>query len=196
VVIKAVITQNIDDLHKDIPKDQLVELHGNYRKNRCEGCSVLLYTNETCKCNSSTKPSIVNFDTSLSIVDLEKAKSILQKTDLLIIMGTSLVVSPVNTLPSIVYGKKDNIVIVNNETTQLDEYARLIYRNDIEKILEEMYNIFKGGKPTVVPHIIKDFFGYINMVDVWVCKECTFENRFMSNSCELCSITREKKEID
>jgi len=162
--VQYVLTQNIDDLHRDITTDKLTELHGNVKKK-----------------------TLVDFNTSLHVKDINKAYSILEKTDLLIIMGTSLMVSPVNKFPTIVLNNGGNVVIINKDPTDLDDRAGLVYRHDVEDVLCDMKGIFDGKTSYLEPTIIRGFpNGHVNTCKQWDCNICTYTNRFTKLSCEIC----------
>jgi NAD-dependent deacetylase len=113
--LKAVITQNIDGLHKKAGNSNIIELHGNFEKFYCIECYDEIYSESPLykkvlsiikskkvprcqKCNGIIKPNIVFFGEYVR--DLEKALTEIQKADLMITMGTSLTVYPASTLPS------------------------------------------------------------------------------------------------
>jgi NAD-dependent deacetylase len=183
--VKMIITQNIDDLHRNVPSDKLIELHGNALKSRCTTCGSTVY--ETCPCGGRLLlPSVVQFDTPLFTEDINRAEKAVETCDLMIVMGTSLKVYPANSLPNIILKKGGNVVVVNKDPTSLDDVARIVYQCDVLEVLEEMERIWNQEAPILTPTKLKGFKTYNHTIDVWMCKECTFENRFFPTSCEAC----------
>ncbi|EPQ50965.1 NAD-dependent deacetylase sirtuin-2 [Gloeophyllum trabeum ATCC 11539] len=108
-------TQNIDTLERraGVPDDKLVEAHGSYASQRCIDCKRpydaqklkdKLYKEEVArceKCGGLVKPDIVFFGESLPPL-FHRSIPLLQSADLLIVMGTSLVVHPFASLVDLV----------------------------------------------------------------------------------------------
>ena len=96
------ITQNVDGLHRDAGSQQLSEIHGNIWKVRCTACGVVDDNREvpiailpSCRqCRSLLRPHIVWFGESLCASDLAQCSAVLQRCEVLLIIGTSGVVYP------------------------------------------------------------------------------------------------------
>jgi NAD-dependent SIR2 family protein deacetylase len=198
-IIKHVITQNIDDLHlkSGVPEDKLIELHGNMMKEQCDICRTFIrhekeiIIKRRCLCGGTFSCTIVNLNTNLDPIEFKKAEEETMKTDLLIVFGTSAKVSPANTLPQILSKKGDNIIVINNEPTQLDNMARIVYHDDIQTVLTDIYNyLIKGADMVVKPTIIRGFPTNIKCPKPWNCKNCTYYNTMRINDCEICEIQR------
>jgi NAD-dependent SIR2 family protein deacetylase len=110
-------SQNIDGLEflAEIPADHLVECHGHFRSASCIGCdeeadgeevkNTILQLGETpkCKhCGQHVKPDIVFFGEALPGRFHKLLKTDTDKADLLLVMGTSLQVAPVSSIPNLV----------------------------------------------------------------------------------------------
>ncbi len=98
------ITQNVDGLHCRAGSKKLLEIHGNIWKARCMKCRSVFEVNETplkenpvrCKCGSIARPYIVWFGERYEEGILERASEFLSRTDFLIVIGTSgMVTTPV-----------------------------------------------------------------------------------------------------
>ena len=131
-IIKSIATQNVSALHKLAGSKNVNELHGNIRSIRCNNCNQEakiddFFNNHKCAyCGSSfLRPNVVLFGEALPAVPWDSAQSDIRNTDLLIVIGTSLEVSPVNQLPLLTRGK---LTLINNE----DVYA--YYDFDIKLI--------------------------------------------------------------
>jgi NAD-dependent deacetylase len=113
--LKAIITQNIDLLHKKAGSRHVIEIHGSPKYHHCLKCSagsVLPYEDvalvvskgelTTCgACGSVMKPDITFFGENLPIQALEDSETEVQNADIMLILGTSLNVYPAASLPLI-----------------------------------------------------------------------------------------------
>jgi len=146
-IIKAVITQNIDVLHQKAGSKKVLELHGSLGKHRCIKCGATITFEEVTEivnsgevpycssCNKVYKPDVVFFGESLSLDVLSEARKEASKADLLIVLGSTLVVNPAAMIPGYTLQNNGKIVIVNNMETYLDERASLLYED-----LGEIFN--------------------------------------------------------
>jgi NAD-dependent deacetylase len=119
----------------------------------CQSCHKVyasdMYINENfhCACGGFLRPSVVLFGESLPSDAIEKAWLAAQKAELLIVLGSSLQVSPANQLPLIAKRSGAKLAIVNMEPTELDEWADLvIHHQKIGEVLKEMDNELKAGE--------------------------------------------------
>jgi len=95
-----VVTQNVDDLHEQAGSTRVLHLHGELRKARSTADPSLVYTlkhwelkqGDTCEKGSQLRPHIVWFGEM--VTEIDKAVSIVRKADILVVVGTSLVVYP------------------------------------------------------------------------------------------------------
>ena len=138
--LKAIITQNIDGLHSKAGNKNVYEIHGTIMKNHCLRCGKeydAKYVFESadvpkCPCGGVIKPDVVLYGEMLPNC-FEEAIFKVQKADMMIVAGSSLLVSPANSLVDIFQGKY--LVIINNEETPYDNKANLV-------IHEKLSNIF------------------------------------------------------
>jgi len=123
-IIKSIITQNVDGLHRFAGNKSVYELHGTIRTVRCEACGKDGETDDFLKnkycseCGGILRPNVVLFGEDLPVKALEGAIEEARKADLFIVIGSSLKVGPANRLPFISQGKK---ILINLEDTQFDE---------------------------------------------------------------------------
>ncbi|NLM46062.1 MAG: NAD-dependent deacylase [Firmicutes bacterium] len=118
-LIKAIATQNISGLHAKAGSKKVFELHGNTREIFCNSCGKpateqeLLAKQPCSYCKRyALRPNIVFFGEPLPPVVWDSAIAEIKRSDLLLVIGTSLEVSPVNQLPYLAEGKQ---VLINNE---------------------------------------------------------------------------------
>ncbi|KAJ3429719.1 nad-dependent protein deacetylase sirtuin-7 [Anaeramoeba flamelloides] len=158
--IHHVISQNIDGLHlhSGLPFDKLSELHGNLNIEVCKKCGEKYFrpfnvieestskhnhlTGRYCDtCNGELYDTIIRFGESLNKTVLDRAFDLAYKSDLAIVLGSSLAVHPACQLPLI--PKQENrgkLVICNLQRTKKDTFASVLIRaktDTIFKILME-----------------------------------------------------------
>lgn len=190
--VEYLLTQNIDNLHRDVKPEKLYELHGNHSKGMCAECGTRMdwTTDRKCPCGKDLTQSIVDFDTPVNLSDLEAAEKIIDAADLLIILGTSLKVAPVNGLVSQILRRGGNVIVVNRDPTEIDDSARMVYRCDVKDFLEDMERVFKGESPRVEPFKMREIPGWDNTIEHWGCRFCTLLNKFYPTCCEGCGNDR------
>ena len=146
----VVITQNIDGLHQKAGSTEVLELHGNIVKVRCTSCKFRSdVLNEftsippLCKCGHILRPDVVWFGELLPQKIWQQAIIHASECDAMIIVGTSLVVSPANTLP--VYAKQNDAILIeiNPEKTIMSSDMDLSIRANSIVALPEFISIFK-----------------------------------------------------
>lgn len=145
---EGIFTQNIDSLHQKAGSRQVYELHGSLRNGYCTTChswhsydEVSAMVNNDmvpiCKdCGGVIKPDIVFYGEGLDTTMLQRAKFSFSKADLVLVLGSSLVVNPAATLPFLSVQSGRYVVIVNRDKTYLDQYAVLKFR-DLKSFFEE-----------------------------------------------------------
>jgi NAD-dependent deacetylase len=146
----VVLTQNIDGLHQKSGSSKVLELHGSIVKIKCSVCDyreeILTEISDfppLCKCGNILRPDVVWFGESLPQDVWQNAMNFASKCDLMIIAGTSLVVSPANTLP--IYAKQNNatLIEINPENTEMSGEMNLVIRNTSAKSLPKLVSLFK-----------------------------------------------------
>ena len=144
----GVITQNIDGLHQEAGSRNVVELHGTNRKWECLGCGrtgpaaeaqARLVAGEeepTCRdCGGFIKAATISFGQALRPEVLEEAFALARQADLLLVLGSSLVVYPAAAIPETVAAHGAPLIIVNREPTPLDGLAAVALRGEVERVL-------------------------------------------------------------
>jgi len=147
----VVLTQNIDGLHQKSGSSKVLELHGSIVKVKCSVCNykekILTEISNLppfCKCGNILRPDVVWFGESLPQDVWQNAMNFASKCDLMIIAGTSLVVSPANILP--IYAKQNNAILIeiNPEDTVMSREMNLVIRNTSAESLPELVSLFKN----------------------------------------------------
>lgn len=138
--LKAVITQNIDDLHQMAGSKEVLELHGSVHRNYCMKCGksydaeYMLHAEgvPTCSCGGRIKPDVVLYEEGLDMTVMARAIQAIQDADMLIIGGTSLIVYPAAGL--IDYYRGNKLVVINMSVTSQDKNADLVIQEPIGKV--------------------------------------------------------------
>jgi len=142
-ILHAIITQNIDLLHQKAGSEKVIEIHGSPAIHSCPSCKWqtgfydILDTVKSggmphCpNCGAVLKPNIVFFGESLPEFAIDSAISESSKSDLMLVLGSSLVVYPAASLPEYTLNSGGQIVIVNDMPTHLDKQAALHF-DDLE----------------------------------------------------------------
>ena len=142
--LKAVITQNIDNLHQMAGSKNVLELHGSIHRNYCEKCGKaypLSYVAESkdipcCECGGIVKPDVVLYEEGLDNQIVNHALEELRQADMLIVGGTSLVVYPAAGMIDYYTGSK--MVLINLSATDKDQKADLVINGKIGEILDQV----------------------------------------------------------
>ena len=130
----AVITQNIDDLHRQAGTQMLLEIHGNYHWLRCIGCNQRFAKNKLkvdpeqlpprCpSCSDVVKGDVVQFGEPIPPDVLENCFSQVALADCMLVVGTSTTVYPAADFPLTVLRRGGCVIEVNPEETEFSELA-------------------------------------------------------------------------
>jgi NAD-dependent deacetylase len=148
-LLDAVITQNIDMLHRRAGTDELIEVHGSIAQCVCLSCDARIGSDEglaqlrevtvpLCSCGRPLKPDVVLFGEFLPEEALERASELCTRSDLLLCIGSSLEVYPVAQLPGITLRHGGDVAIVTQGETQYDGYAAVKLSGDVEDELQAL----------------------------------------------------------
>ena len=140
-ILKAVITQNIDDLHQMAGNKNVLELHGSLKRWYCLSCGKTSNKNFSCDCGGIVRPDVTLYGENLNQDVVNEAIYQLEQADTLIVAGTSLTVYPAAYYLRYFRGK--NLVIINNESTQYDGEASLVLKTNFADTMEKVLNIIK-----------------------------------------------------
>jgi len=148
--VRAVITQNIDNLHQasGIAPHDIVELHGNTTYATCLDCSrryELQWVKDKfaagancapgCACGGFIKTATISFGQAMPDEPMRRAEELSRDCDLFLAIGSSLVVWPAAGFPLMAKQNGAALVIINREPTEHDAVADLVVRGDIGEAL-------------------------------------------------------------
>lgn len=146
-LIHGIITQNIDNLHFEAGSKNILEVHGHIRSGHCVKCGLSYEFSSIedkvgrgevpplCDCGGMIRPDVVLFGDNLPDC-FDTAWELSKRCDLMIVIGSSLQVSPVNYLP----GFARKLVIINSGETQYDDKADVICRDKASNALSNIYD--------------------------------------------------------
>jgi NAD-dependent deacetylase len=141
-LVRAVITQNVDGLHRAAGSRDVVEVHGTIATASCPRCGRreddperLLPLPRCASCNAVLKPDVVMFGELLSAAAIERATELAQEAALLLVVGSSLQVWPVAGLPDETLHAGGRLAIVNREPTPYDGEAAFVAHASAGEIL-------------------------------------------------------------
>lgn len=141
----TVVTQNIDGLHEKAGSLKIHNLHGTIHRNYCVDCKKeydIDYIKQTdgipyCKkCGGIIRPAITFYGEFLDKETFKQARLDTKNADLLIVLGTSLVVYPASEIVSHFRGK--HLVIINKKRTKFNHQANLVIQEDFAKVFNAL----------------------------------------------------------
>lgn len=151
----TIVTQNIDGLHQEAGSIDVVELHGNLRKNFCLECGeryddVELLTEQsvqTCSlCNGMIRPDVVWFGELLPQDAIARAEFLARKAHVIFSVGTSSVVWPAAGIPLIGLEAGAYIVEINPESTPLTDHAHEVLQASSGEVLSQLVEVIREAR--------------------------------------------------
>jgi NAD-dependent deacetylase len=142
-LVRAVITQNIDRLHRLAGSEHVVEVHGSIDACVCPECGgrvaleqvlELIASSPTPECSACVavlKPDVVLFGELLPETAMAEAHALAQEADLMVCVGSSLEVFPVATLPGVTLEAGGRLAIVTQGPTPYDGEAEVKLTGDV-----------------------------------------------------------------
>lgn len=141
----GVVTQNIDGLHQKAGSQKVFELHGSVLRNYCTKCHKSFsaqYIKDSAgipycdHCGSIIKPDVVLYEEGLDQDVLYGAIEAISNADVLIILGTSLVVYPAAGLIRYFHGS--HLVLINRSITPYDSQADLLINDSFQNVFPKL----------------------------------------------------------
>ena len=147
----TICTQNIDDLHNKAGAESR-ELHGTMSKHRCLECGRAFPVGRIraeaeagkvprCPCGGLIKPEVIFYGENLNETLLEEAFDDFARADIALVLGSSLTVSPVSSLPAMTLRGGGEMILVNEQPTHYDGKCAFRFR-DIAAFCEGMSEYF------------------------------------------------------
>ena len=147
--MSVIITQNIDGLHQRAGTDpgRVIELHGNGTFGRCLDCRREMElkiirehinstgTSPTCpQCGGRVKAAVISFGQAMPEGAVSRAAGLCRDADLILVVGSSLVVHPAASLPVVGVDNGAGLAIINKQSTPLDGLADLVLNHSIDEV--------------------------------------------------------------
>ena len=152
--ITTLVTQNTDGLHKDAGSKNVIELHGTGRNVRCLSCGIVETRGEVqarldrelppkCRvCGGGfLKPTVVFFGEAMPAPAVDQAFNAARETDLMLVIGSSLVVYPAAEIPSVAVNAGAPMVLINAEPTPYDHIAEVVIHGRAGEVLPELLRL-------------------------------------------------------
>jgi NAD-dependent deacetylase len=143
-VVEAVVTQNIDGLHRLAGTRDLIEVHGSIATSSCLECGARFELHEVrsrlaaaadvvprCDCGAPLKPDVVLFGELLPEASLARASALASRADVLLCVGSSLEVYPVAQLPAMTLAAGGSVALVTKGPTPYDGDAVVKLGGDV-----------------------------------------------------------------
>lgn len=150
--LQGIATQNIDMLHQKAGSANVYEVHGSPALHHCRRCGdektfdeivKMRATAEVprCACGGAYKPDITFFGEALPEAAFKAARELAARSEVLLVLGTSLTVFPAASLPRHTLQAGGKVVVVNAQATALDDCAAGVYR-DLAAFAEAVMSAF------------------------------------------------------
>ena len=157
--LSYVVTQNIDGLHQKAGSDpgRTIELHGTAHRVQCLDCGASWPAEQIqdrleleplpdCEiCGGMIRAATVLFGQVMPEDALRRAFAVARATDLMLVVGSSLVVQPAARLPQIAVSNGARLAIINNEPTPLDSLANVVVRSSAGAVLSALVDALLDG---------------------------------------------------
>ncbi len=149
--LKAVITQNIDELHRRAGTQRVLEIHGSLSTATCGQCHRTVPARACLQrfiedgaiprceqCGGVLKPDVILMEEQLPVAVLHQARQAVRQCDVMLVAGSSLEVLPAASLPMEAVRNGARLIIVNQADTYLDERADVLIRADVADVLPQI----------------------------------------------------------
>ncbi|MFC2036823.1 NAD-dependent protein deacylase [Chloroflexota bacterium] len=146
-ILRTIVTQNIDNLHQRAGSRRVLELHGHMREATCIRCytevpidpileqQVLAGKVPHCECSGVLKPNVILFGEQLPIRVFNRAMAEARQSDLMLVAGSSLTVTPAADIPFVAVKSGAKGIIVNFQPTTFDQHADVAIHGDVAEVL-------------------------------------------------------------
>ena len=147
--LQSIITQNVDALHQKSGSEKVIEVHGTYQTLSCPACFQQIEADEhmlntllrhskipQCPlCSTILKPDLILYEEQLPAEKWKQAHNEIQVCDLLLVLGSSLTVTPVSDLPLTALAVGAKLIIINQSNTHLDKQAKITLDGNLADLL-------------------------------------------------------------
>lgn len=151
----CVITQNVDNLHIEVGSSDVIELHGNIKRNKCSQCESLCPDDieidpdniPVCdRCGGRIRPDVVWFGEMLPAQAIQRAFMEAEQAELFFAIGTSAIVHPAASLPVAAKRAGATLVEINPEETPLSYLADYRFAAPSGEVLPRLVELLHGDR--------------------------------------------------
>ena len=142
-----IITQNIDGMHQRANSKNVIELHGSLWRLRCEKEGIVIedkmdgkFSKTICECGEWLRPDIIWFEDMLKEDIIAQANQKIIESDLFISIGTSGMVWPAASFPSLAKSSGSFCIEINPEETELSKLYDQVIRLPASDALDQFFN--------------------------------------------------------
>lgn len=147
-LLKSLITQNVDGLHRRAGSENVLEVHGNLWAMKCTSCdhrdrltSPAEGIPNCPQCGSYLRPDVVWFGEQLDPSIMNKVYNELEKADTIMVIGTSALVHPAASFPLVIRQQGGNIIEMNVEKTPLTSYSNVHLSGKAGEVLPRLKSL-------------------------------------------------------
>ena len=156
--LKHIITQNVDELHTKAGSNNITEIHGSRYKCRCIKCEKKFPRDSVsttilpplCECGGIIKFDTVLFGEPIPKSVLSKCNNVINKSDFIMVVGTSNLVNPSASFPKFIKKKGGIVIEANTNPTPISSISNVILRGSTSILLpilvENLLKRLKFGK--------------------------------------------------
>jgi NAD-dependent deacetylase len=145
-LLHCIITQNVDNLHQAGGAENVIEYHGHSRTLSCLWCGNRYTAEEKggeylpkCRCGQILKPDVLLFGEAIPVDHLNRSFQMVSSAKVLMVVGTSAVVSPANAIPFSAKQNGAKIIEINTERTHLtDSLTDVFIQGEAGKMIEAL----------------------------------------------------------
>ena len=155
-LLEAVITQNVDRLHRQAGSERVVEVHGSIATSSCTDCGASYPLEQVeslfdaegiaicAGCEGKVKPDVVLFGELLPEDAMGQAQALCERAELLLCIGSSLEVHPVAGLPELTLSHGGRLAIITKSSTPYDSAAAIRLDGDVAEELQGVLRALPG----------------------------------------------------
>lgn len=147
-LIHGIITQNVDNLHSDAGSKTVYEFHGSLKKLICIECGKSIRVEKVSldilpplcnKCHSLLKPGVVFFGEPIPEHAYARSFKEAEKSDLIILIGTTGEVAPANMIPRLAKNNGAKIIEINiSKSVYTDDVTNIFLQGRATDMMEEL----------------------------------------------------------
>ena len=159
-VLHELITQNIDRLHARAGSEDPIEVHGSLDRGVCLRCDHRVSMDELCaladaaedgvprcaRCGFQLKSGVILFGENLPYDAINAAYAACHAADVMLVIGSSLLVAPVSGLPGLVLDNGGKLAILTESETPWDDRCTVRLHGRAAAVMDEVRERILDGR--------------------------------------------------